>query len=168
MGTLEELEWRIQILEDSKSYQNFQIKDPYSIFQEEHTDLEKSTESMIQFQSDPLNMIEARLSRLENMYRNKKLSLPTILDTSSDIDENKESKNLEEFDQNSILSHKLELDQFKTLIKLASFSFNEIELEWECDPDPQSCDSVPIFESMLTLIYPICTSFPSQHLFPYS
>jgi len=47
---------------------------------------------MIQFQSDPLNMIEARLSRLENMRRNKK-TLPTqsltILDTSRHIDENK-------------------------------------------------------------------------------
>ena len=32
--------------------------------------------------------------------------------------------------------------------KLASFLFNEIELE--CDPDPQPCDSVFIFESILT------------------
>ena len=40
MEVLEELERRIQILEDSKSHQNFQIKDSYSIFQEEHTDLE--------------------------------------------------------------------------------------------------------------------------------
>jgi len=38
------------------------------------------------------------------------------------------------------------------LDKLASFSFNEIELECECDPDPQPCASVPIFESMLTLV----------------
>ena len=39
---------------------------------------------MIQFQSDPLNIIEERLSRLENMRRNKK-TLPiqslTIPDT---------------------------------------------------------------------------------------
>jgi len=92
MKALEELERLIQILEDSKSYQNFQIKDSYSIFQEEHTDLEKSTESMIQFQSNLLNMIEARLSRLENMLSNKK-TLPsqflTILDSSSHIDETK-------------------------------------------------------------------------------
>ena len=47
MEALEELERWIQILEDSKSRQNFQITDPYSIFQEEHTDLEKSMESMI-------------------------------------------------------------------------------------------------------------------------
>ena len=44
MEVLEELEQRIQILEDLKSRQNFQIKYPYSIFQEEHTDLKKSME----------------------------------------------------------------------------------------------------------------------------
>ena len=64
------------------------------MFQEEHTDLEKSMESMIQFQSDPLDMIEARLSWLENMRRNKE-TLPTqsltIPDTSSHIDENQET-----------------------------------------------------------------------------
>ena len=95
MEALDELERRIQNLEDSKSHQSFQIQDPYYIFQvpqqEEHTDLEKVTESMIQFQSDTLDMIEARLSRLENMRRNKK-TLPTqsltIFDTSSHIDEN--------------------------------------------------------------------------------
>ena len=49
---------------------------------------------MTQFQSDPLNIIEVRLSRLENMCKNKK-TLPTqsltIPDTSSHIDENEES-----------------------------------------------------------------------------
>jgi len=53
MEALKELERRIQNLEYSKSHQSFQIQDPYSIFQvlqqEEYTDLEKSTESMIQF-----------------------------------------------------------------------------------------------------------------------
>ena len=56
---------------------------------------------MIQFQSDLLNMIEARFSRSENMRRNKK-TLPTqsftIPDTSSHIDENQESWYLEDFD----------------------------------------------------------------------
>jgi len=60
---------------------NSQVQDPYSIYQvppqqEEHTDLEKSMESMIQFPSDPFDMIEARLSRLENMRRNEE-TLPT-------------------------------------------------------------------------------------------
>ena len=62
MEALDELERRIQNLEDSKSHQNFQIQDPYFIFQvaqqKEHTDLKKSMEFMIQFQSDPFNMIE--------------------------------------------------------------------------------------------------------------
>ena len=46
--------------------------------------------SMIQFQSDPLDMIEARLSRLENMRRNKETLLTqslTVPDTSNHIDE---------------------------------------------------------------------------------
>ena len=92
-GSLRRAWATIQILEDSKSCQNFQVTDPYSIFQEERTDLEKSMEFMIQSQNGPLDMIEARLSRLENMCRNKKTlhtqSL-TILDTSSYIDENQE------------------------------------------------------------------------------
>jgi len=48
MEALDKLERRIQILE-SKSRQNFQVTDPYSIFQEEHSNLEKSMKSMIQF-----------------------------------------------------------------------------------------------------------------------
>jgi len=48
-------------------------------------------ESMIQFQSDPFDMIEARLRRLENMLKNEEI-LPTqsftIPDTSSHIDKN--------------------------------------------------------------------------------
>ena len=59
-------------------------------------------EIMIQCQNDPLDTIEPRLSRLENMRRNKK-TLPTqsftILDISSHIVENQESWYLEEFDQ---------------------------------------------------------------------
>ena len=48
MEALEELERQIQNLEGSKSHQSFQIQDPYYVpQQEEHTDLEKSTESMI-------------------------------------------------------------------------------------------------------------------------
>jgi len=94
MEALKELERQFQILEDSKFRQKFQITDPYSIFQEEHTDLEKSTKFMIQFQSDPFDMIKVRFSRLENMRRSKKI-LPTqsltIPDTSSHIDENKKS-----------------------------------------------------------------------------
>jgi len=101
MEALDELEWRIQILEDSKSCQNFQVTDPYSIFQGEHANLEKSMEIMIQYQNDRLDMIEARISRLENMHRNKK-SLPiqslTIPNTSNHIDENQESWYLKDFD----------------------------------------------------------------------
>jgi len=108
---------------------------------------------MIQFQSDPFNMIEARLSRLEHMCRNKE-TLPTqsltIPNTSNYIDEIQESWNLEDFDQDSISLQNLELDQYQPIDKLVSFHLNEIELEYECEPDPQLCDSIPIFEFMLT------------------
>ena len=33
---------------------------------------------------------------------------------------------------------------------MASFHFNEIELEYECEPDLKLCDSISFFESMLT------------------
>ena len=113
-------------------------------------------ESMIQFQNDPLNMIETRLSRLENIRRNKK-TLPTqsltILDTSNYIDENQESWYLEDFNQDSISPQNLELDQYQPIGELASFHFNEIELDHECEPIPQLCDLVSIFKSMLTLVF---------------
>ena len=47
----------------------------------------------------------------------------------------------------------VELDQYQLNDELASFNFNEIELDYECEPDPQLCDSVPIFESMLTPVF---------------
>ena len=153
MEALDELERRIQILEDSKSRKNFQVTDPYSIFQGEHANLEKSMETMIQCQNDPLDMIEGRISRLENMRRNKK-ALPTqyltILDTSRYIDENQESWYLEDFDQDSVSPQNLKLDHYQPIDKLTSFHFNEIEFEYECEPDSQLCDFIPIFDSMLT------------------
>ena len=76
----------------------------------------------------------------------------TILNCPNNIDRNKEFWYLGDFDQDSISSHKFELDQFQTLDKLVSFLFNEIELEYECDPNPQPCDSIFIFESILILV----------------
>ena len=48
MGALDELERWIQILEDSKFRQNFQVTDPYSISLGEQANLEKSMKTMIQ------------------------------------------------------------------------------------------------------------------------
>ena len=75
MEALDELERQIQILEDSKSHKNFQVIDPYSIFQGEHANLEKSMETMIQCQNDPLDMIEARIVDWRTCVRIRKLSL---------------------------------------------------------------------------------------------
>ena len=49
---------------------------------------------------------------------------------------------------------------------MASFHF-EIELDYECEPDPQLCDSVSIFESMLTpASLPNLDQFPEPTFIP--
>ena len=78
--------------------------------------------------------------------------LSNILELTNQIDRNQELWCLEDLDQDSILSHQRELDKSQLLNKLASFNFNEIELDCECEPDPQLCDLIPNFESMLTLV----------------
>jgi len=89
------------------------------------------------------------------------LSIPN---TSNHIDENQKSWNLEDFDQDSISPQNRELDQYQPFDELASFHFNEIELEYECESDLQLCDSILIFESILTQHpYPSWTHCPSQH-----
>jgi len=70
----------------------------------------------------------------------------------SHIDKNQESWCLCSYNQDSISSDYLELDQYQTIDKLTNFHFNEIEFEYECYPDLQICDSVSNFESMLTPI----------------
>ena len=74
----------------------------------------------------------------------------TIPDSPNHIEE--ESWYLGDFNQDSILPQNFEFDQYQPIDKLASFHFNEIELEDESDTDSQYCDSVSLFESMLTLI----------------
>ena len=89
---------------------------------------------MIQFQNDPFNMIEAKLSHLENMSRNVE-TLPT---TSNHIDENKKSWNLENFDQDSISLQNFEFDQYQPNDKLASFYFNELNSNMNVNPTHNS------------------------------
>ena len=95
------------------------------------------------------------MSRLINIVKEKnEKTLPntcsTIFDYPSHIDENQKLWCLGDFNQDSISSQHLELDQFKSINKLASFYFKKIELESECNPNSQLYDSVPIFESILT------------------
>ena len=50
---------------------------------------------------------------------------------------------------------------------MASFHFNEIELKHERDPELLLCDSIPIFESILTLVsLPNLDSFLESTLIP--
>ena len=74
------------------------------------------------------------MSRLINIVKDKnEKTLPntcsTIPDYPSHIDRNEESWCLGDFDQDSISPQHLELDQYQSFDKLASFSFNETELE---------------------------------------
>ena len=88
----------------------------------------------------------------------------TIPDYRRQIDRNQELWCLGDFNQDSIFSHQLELDQFQMFDELANFHFKKIELDCEREPDPQLCDSVLVFESMLTPgPYPTWTHFLSQH-----
>ena len=60
--------------------------------------------------------------------------------------------------------HHIELDQFHTfespIVKLTSSHFYGIELNEECDFDPQICDPIQIPESLLTPV----TSVSYTHL----
>ena len=113
---------------------------------------------MIQNQNDYihyLDRLEAQLDHLkniENVRIEETLSntFLTIFDSPSPIDKTDKSWCLEDLDQNSITSHQHELDQSQLLNKLASFNFDEIELDCECEPDPKFCDLILYFESMLT------------------
>ena len=69
-----------------------------------------------------------------------------------------------DFDQDSISTYQLEHDQSQTLDKLASFHFNEIELD--CEPNSQLCDLVSNFEFMATLV-PNLDPIPEPTLIPY-
>jgi len=114
-----------------------------------------------------LYWIEAKVSHLVNTINDRnKETLPntfsTIPDSPNHIDE--ESWYLEDFNQDLILPQNFELDQYQSIDKLASFHFNEIELEDECDTDFQYYDSAPLFESILTLVsLPDSDQFRSQH-----
>ena len=112
------------------------------------------------FQStiDLFDGIEEKVDRLQDTMNDQISRLSNILDQ---VDRNQESFCLEDLDQNSISSHQYELDQSQSLDKLASLNFNEIELDYECEPDSQLCDSVSIFESMLTPV-----SLPNLDQFP--
>jgi len=70
----------------------------------------------------------------------------TIPDSPSYINRNQESWWLGDFNNDSIFSHQLELDQSQNFDELASFHLKKIELNCECEPDSQLCDLISVFE----------------------
>jgi len=85
----------------------------------------------------------------------------SIHDISNHIDLTQESCCFKSFvdkpKQDSISSQPLGLDQYQIfenhIDNLTSCHFNELELEYECDSEPQFCDSVSIFESILSHVF---------------
>ena len=93
------------------------------------------------------------ISQLFNsMIDRNEETLPNIFSSISDFSSHSDEESwcIGYFNQDSILPQHLELDQSQIFDKLASFHFKEIEPDCECEPNPQLCDSDPIFESMLT------------------
>ena len=135
---IESQEQKLKMM-DSQFPQDFQIQDPYFIFQvpqqeEEPMDLDRSMKNLIQSEnyfSQSLNRLKALMSRLINIVKNRnKKTLPntssTIPDCPKHIHKNQESWCLGDFDQDLISPQYLELDQSRSFDKLAYFSFNEI------------------------------------------
>ena len=103
----------------------------------------QSQNDYIQSQKDSFNRLESSMSQLNNAYKEEEtLSCQCFNNTHcpNHIDRNQESWCLGDFNQDSISSHHIELDQSRTLDKLASFHFMKIDLDCECEPDLQSCD----------------------------
>jgi len=57
---------------------------------------------------------------------------------------------LGDFNQDSVFSHQLKLDQSQTFEEMASFYFKKIEIDCEYKLVPQLCDSASVFEFILT------------------
>jgi len=118
----------------------------------------QSQNDIIQSQMDRLqsiNRLEVKVSHLVKTINDRnEETLPNTFSTTPDSPSHIDEKSwyLGDFNQDSISSHNFELDQYQPIDKLASFHFNEIELEEECDTDYQCCDSVQLFDFILTSV----------------
>jgi len=122
--------------------------------------------------NESINMLEPQVSRLVNTNDKKEETLPTqsltIPNFHKHIDRDQKSLCLENFNQDLISSHHLELDQYQTIHKLASFHSMKLNLIMNATP-------IPNFEIQFHFLnlcclwypYPIWTQFPSQHWFSY-
>ena len=70
---------------------------------------------MIQSTNDLFDRLEEKMDRMHGLMSEQISRLPNILKLTNQIDRNQESCCLEDFNQDSISSYQLELDQFQTL-----------------------------------------------------
>ena len=132
--------------------------------------LRKSIESMIRFQRNPLNMIEARLSRLESMRRNEEnlhtRSL-TIPDTSSHIDEIKNHGILKTLTKIQFHQKILNLTNINPLTNWQVFILIRLNLIMNVNPILNLVIQFPSSNlCWLQILTQFWINFPSQHLFP--
>ena len=103
----------------------------------------------------PIIRLDSIMSELVNMSQ-KILSYQPLTNPyiSNSIDWTQESCCFE--NQDSISAHQIELDQISSFESpvdiLASYLFSEIELEHKCDPEPQIGNSIPLLDSIMTLV----------------
>jgi len=146
---------------------------------EETSHIEKSIdvlqESALQLQKSSaqfINRLETQLSQLVIIYRNEEtLSYQPL--TNSDIPNSIDltSDSCHFGNQDSISAHPSKLDQTSNVANpidiLASYSFPEIELEHEYDPESQVGISIPLPDSIMTEVFlPDFRPFPESVLDP--
>jgi len=139
---------------DSQFHHNFQNQLPYPPFQEEP--IAKNMKDIIQTQNSvtrPISRLDSIMSDLINESEEslsfQPLTNPYIPNSTDWIQESCYFGN-----QDSISANPLKLDQtlrFENHINiLASFSFSEIEIEHEFNPEPHVSDSISPFDYIMT------------------
>jgi len=116
--------------------------------------------------------LKTQLSQLVNIYRNEEtLSYQPLANTyiSNSIDLIQDSCYFE--NQDSISEHLIKLDQHQNIGNhndiWTSYPFPKIELENECDHEPQHSNSIPLLDSILTPVsLPQFNSFFESKLDP--
>jgi len=72
---------------------------------------------MFQSSNDPFDGLEEKMDRLQGLMNEQISRLSNILELTNQVDRNQESLCLEDLNQDSISSHRYELDQSQSLDK---------------------------------------------------
>jgi len=89
---------------------------------------------MIQSQNDPLNRLEAQIDHLKSTMNEQILKFSNIIDISNQLDRIQESWCLDNFDQDSISTRQLELDNPKLWINWRVWTSRKLNLIVNVNP----------------------------------